>query len=235
MTRGGVVGTPEHHAREEERRRSIVRSLRVAYTDALIAGDPVAAEVIMADAIAAELGPAAIDDEVIAPAMRRIGELWRTGTLSVAEEHLATEISFRVLALQREAFRVAAQRARQTVVLAAVQGERHVMGLRMAGDLLAAAGYDARLLGADVPLDALTELVDRLAAGVVALTATMPESAAALDATLGALRAGAPRTVVVGGVAVPEGLHDRPGLTICRYVVDIVEAVDALVQRPDLN
>jgi hypothetical protein len=37
----------------------------------------------------------------------KIGELWERGQISVAEEHIATEISLRVLALQREAQRVA--------------------------------------------------------------------------------------------------------------------------------
>jgi MerR family transcriptional regulator, light-induced transcriptional regulator len=229
------VGTPENHAREEEH-RSLVAAIRREYTDALTAGNPVAAEVVVGEAITAGLDRAAIDDEVITPAMRRIGDLWRDGELSVAEEHLATEISFRVLALQREAFRVAARRARHRIVLAAVPGERHVMGLQMAGDLLAGAGYDARLLGADVPLDALTSLVRRLRATVVGLTATMPESGAAIETALATLRSRVPgAAVVVGGIAVPEGLRDRPALAVCRFVVDIVETVDALVQRPDLN
>lgn len=229
------MGTPENHAREEER-RSLVGELRRAYTDALTAGDPVAAEVVVGEAIAAGLDRATIDDEVIAPAMRRVGDLWRDGELSVAEEHLATEISFRVLALQREAFRVASRRARHKVVLAAVTGERHVMGLQMAGDLLAGAGYDARLLGPDVPLDSLTALVRRLRATVVGLTATMPESGPALESALAVLRSRVPHAaVVVGGSAVPESLRDRPALAVCRFVVDIVDTVDALVQRPELN
>ena len=38
----------------------------------------------------------------MAPALRRIGEGWASGELSVADEHLATQISTRMVALQRE-------------------------------------------------------------------------------------------------------------------------------------
>ena len=58
----------------------------------------------------AGLATADIDDEIIAPALWLVGELWERGDISVADEHLATEISLRVLALQREARRVASSR-----------------------------------------------------------------------------------------------------------------------------
>jgi hypothetical protein len=38
------------------------------------------------------------------------GELWQRQEITVAEEHIATEISIRVLALQREAVRLADER-----------------------------------------------------------------------------------------------------------------------------
>ena len=61
---------------EELRRRTLVRSLCSAYTDALLAGDPALAVTVVRDASAARLSQAAIDEEVVAPAMRRVGELW---------------------------------------------------------------------------------------------------------------------------------------------------------------
>ena len=87
--------------------------------------------------------------------MRHIGDLWHRGEITVADEHLATDISYRVLALQREAFRVADRRTRERVMLAAVEGERHVLGLEMAGALLRHEGFDVRMLGADLPIDSL--------------------------------------------------------------------------------
>jgi methanogenic corrinoid protein MtbC1 len=223
-------------SRDELRRRTLVRSLRGAYTDALLAGDPASAEIAVRDAIDAGLTQAAIDDEVVAPAMRRVGELWEAGAISVADEHLATEISLRVLALQREVFRVARRRARHTVLLAAVQGERHVVGLRMAGNLLTAAGYDVRCLGADVPVDALAAIVARLTPAVVGLTVTMAEFAPMLPATIARVQRTEPAAaMVLGGSGVPEVVRESAAVARCRSVVEAVETVDALVHRAATN
>ena len=95
------------------------------------------------------------------------------GEISVAEEHLATEISLRVLALQREA-RASRAPAATPVMLAAPAGEQHVVALRMIANLLRDAGYDVVMLGADVPPDALAIAAGRHQPDVVCLTATMP-------------------------------------------------------------
>src|SRR5512145_2459849 len=111
----------------------LVPLLVESFTAALVAGDPRTAERVAREAIDAGLDQGTIDEGIVAPAMRHVGDLWHRGEITVADEHLATDISFRVLALQREAFRVAARRAREPVMLAAVEGEQHVLGLEMAG------------------------------------------------------------------------------------------------------
>ena len=126
-----------------------------AYTIALLTGDEVAAEVTIREALDARLTKAEIDDQIIAPALWYVGELWQRGEITVADEHLATEISLRVLALHREAHRLTAHRRRATVMLAAPSGERHIVALEMVADLLRDAGYRVLMLGADVPSAAL--------------------------------------------------------------------------------
>jgi B12 binding domain len=71
------------------------------------------AEIAIREATDAGLGTAEIDDAIIAPALWLVGELWERGEISVADEHIATEISIRVLALEREAQRVVEARAEQ--------------------------------------------------------------------------------------------------------------------------
>jgi methanogenic corrinoid protein MtbC1 len=101
-----------------------------------------AAESTIRDALDADLTSAEVHEELIAPALWLIGELWERGEISVADEHAATEISLRVLALEREAQRVARARGGHRVMLATPPGELHVVALRMVDSLLAAAGYN---------------------------------------------------------------------------------------------
>src|SRR4051812_50114888 len=56
---------------------SPVKKIGRAYAEALLSGDEVAAEVAIREALAAKLSSSQIDEEVIAPAMWLIGELWQ--------------------------------------------------------------------------------------------------------------------------------------------------------------
>ena len=104
------------------RREQVLAELGHAYARALLAGDEIAAELAVRDAIDAELTHGQIDDEIIAPALWLVGRLWARGEISVADEHLATSISLRVLALQREATRTARGREGRKALLAAPRG-----------------------------------------------------------------------------------------------------------------
>src|SRR5215210_2866662 len=125
-----MVGPRAMDRRECDQEQLLVE-LGQSYAKALIAGDEVAAEHAVRDALDARLSTAQIDDEIIAPALWLIGRLWARGEISIADEHLATQISLRVLALQREARRTAGGRQGRKVLLAAPEGEAHVVALQM--------------------------------------------------------------------------------------------------------
>ena len=210
--------------------------LRRAFTHALLAGDPEAAERAVREAIDGGLTAAEIDVELIAPALFIVGEKWALGEISVADEHLASEISLRVLALLRVARRTRVRRGLRRVLLLAPEGERHVIGLNMACDLLRGAGYETRLLGADVPLTDIATAVNRHAADVVAMTATMANSVERVDAALDYLRHVHPLIpIVLGGSAITFELGAAWSASVCPDVSSVVECVDALDHRAPLN
>ena len=207
-----------------------------AYADALLRGDEVAAEVAIREALEAGLTEAEIDDEIIAPALWFVGELWERGEISVADEHIATEISIRVLALEREAQRVARSRGDAHIMLAAPAGEHHVVALRMIGSLLRDAGYGVVMVGADVPAEALAASARRHEPDVICLTATMPGGEdQALIAIHEVQRRWPAAGFVLGGRGLTSRSRSRPGVEVCRRVSEVVEAVDAVVKRADLN
>jgi methanogenic corrinoid protein MtbC1 len=222
--------------RSNDSREARISALGRAYADAVLTGDEVAAEIAIREAMEAHISTAEIDQEIIAPALWLVGELWERGEISVADEHLATEISLRVLALQREAQRVARARSRQRVLLAAPAGELHVVALRMTSGLLLDAGYDVMMLGPDVPSVALAASAERHRPAVICLSATMPGGE---DKVLIAIHetqhAHADARFVVGGRGLTSRLRSRPGIEVCGRVTEVVDAVDALVKRAALN
>ena len=175
-----------------------VSELGRAFAAALLSGDEIAAEIAIREAMDANLTSADIDDEIIAPALWLVGELWSRGEISVADEHLATEISIRVIALQREAQRFATSRAGRRVLLA--------------------------------------DSASRHQADVICLTATMPGGSDRVLVSMHEVQHERPGAAfVVGGRDVATRLRSRPGVAVCRRVSEVVESVDAMVQRADMN
>ena len=209
---------------------------REAFLDALLTGDERAAEMVAREAIEAGLPETEICEEVITPALHTVGEMWAGGLISVADEHLATQISMRVLALQREAFRRLNERTNQQVYLAGIEGEQHVVGLEMAANLLRHAGFDVRFLGPDVPIQSLGQVVGRRRPHVVALTVTMRDSAMLIDLALDEIDRASPGTgIVVGGSGVPQTLIETDRIAVSQTLTDVVEKVTWLITRPSLN
>jgi len=229
----------DHH---DEQRRREQRDLRRAaefqraYADAVLAGEQRAAERIVREAVDADLGEALIDDHVIRPALVLVGDLWAEGSISVADEHLATSISVRVTTLLREAFRVARRRGSRRILLAGAQGEHHVVGLEMASSIIGHAGYDVRLFGADLPVASITGAVARHRPTVVGFTSATVLTAVNLPAAFEAVRRVNPGIgLVVGGQGIPAEMVVGWDVAVCRHVADAVEQVDALVQRARRN
>ena len=207
-----------------------------AYASALLAGDEVAAELVIREAMAAGLSMAAVDDEIIAPGLWLVGDLWERGEISVADEHLATEISLRVLALEHEARRVQKARGGHRVLLAAPAAELHVVALRMTGDLLRDAGYDIVMLGADVPPPALAASASRHRPHVICMSSTMPGGGDQVLLAMHEVQQVWPGAgFVIGGRGLTSRLRSIPGIEVCNRVTDAVEAVDASVKRAASN
>ena len=214
---------------------AVARWLSDQFLSAIAAGDRREAERVARDGLDAGLTPSQLHSGVIAPAMHEVGERWVRGEMSVAEEHLATTITFAVVALVRHVAQVEAARRDRSVLLATVQGEQHALGLQMASDLLEAAGFETRLLGADVPLEDLCDMASDESPDLVALSLTMPEAAGRAPVTVNSVSRAAPRArIILGGRAAPQRLT-TPTLSVVPDVADVVEAADALLLQAAAN
>lgn len=202
------------------------------YLDALRAADAAGAYRVTSRALGEGMSLAALYQEVVTPAMYELGRLWEKGAITVADEHLATALTHRVLAALRppafvdQAFE--GDSSRERVMLAAVQGEQHALGLRMVADLLEDAGYQTIYLGADVPTGALLQAIDSLTPTLLGLSATMPEAGETLEEVVGIIRSENPGlSLLVGGQA-----SAAPRVREAATPVDDLELLDQRVRTP---
>ncbi len=168
--------------------------------DRLIAGDETGAWRIIEDALAAGSSPTDIHLDLLVPALRRVGEGWRAGRVSVADEHRASATARRLIARLGPQF-ARPGRKRGTVVVGAVAGEWHDIPAALVADQLRGAGYAVVELGANTPGPSFAETARRESALAVLISVTTPGLDDAVRAATDAVRAtGTP--VVVGGAAV---------------------------------
>ena len=215
---------------------SRITQMAGAFAEALMTGDEIAADIAIREAMDAGLTTADIDERLIAPGMWLVGELWERGEITVAEEHIATEITTRVLALQREARRVADSRRGRRVLLATPAGERHVVALHMVSNLLHNAGYDIVMVGPDVPAAALGTSARVHQANVVCMSSTMPGQSNRMLEAIDAVRTEWPSAAfVIGGRGLTGEPLSRAEVRVCRGVSDAVDVVDAMSKRAGRN
>ncbi len=169
---------------------------------ALRQGDEAAARHIVDEVRATGVDGSAIYYEIFAPSMVTIGELWERNELNVAEEHLATAITERMIGGLSPLFEHEVGSQGGIVLLGCVAGERHALGLRMLADLFRREGWRVLYLGADVASDDWVQMAIRCNADVVAISASTPRLAPAVKELIDNLRAALPQTaVMVGGAA----------------------------------
>lgn len=109
--------------------------------------------------------------EVVAPAQRKVGELWFDGTWSVADEHAATAVSDQAVSLLCPPASRATASLR--VVLACAEGEWHTLPARLAAELSRSDDVDVVFLGASTPAAHLQRHLVATGADVLALSCTM--------------------------------------------------------------
>lgn len=113
-----------------------------------------------------------IFDRVLGPALRRIGELWHEGVVTIAQEHLASQV---LLGTLLDLLRLSQPTdSSRRVALACFADEDHVLGLYGAALRFASWGFRTMILGARTPPSAISRVVQSLDPDVIALSVTIP-------------------------------------------------------------
>jgi len=112
---------------------------------------------------------------IIQPSMYEIGMLWEKAEISVAQEHLASAIVGRVMAVVSMVEGKHGQiKNRGKAIVTASPNEFHEIGAWMIADTLEQDGWDVRYLGANMPKDDLIVFIRLFIPDLLAISVTMP-------------------------------------------------------------
>lgn len=116
--------------------------------------------------------------EIIQPAMVMVGQGWHDGVLDISTEHFASAyIQGRLRAL----FNLASNAPNAPkVIVACAPKDQHELGALALAIVLRRSGYRVYYLGANTPVADLVDIVKRVKAAAVMISAAAPDSDAAL-------------------------------------------------------
>jgi methanogenic corrinoid protein MtbC1 len=209
---------------------ALVESTLETYATALERGNAEMAEGAIATAIEDGIPPTLLHGEVIAPALRRIGELWESGEMDIQGKRLAAGITRRVLATLYRYMLGGTEATRERVLLAGVEGDEQTLELQMVHDQLAAAGYQT-IFDTELSVERLRAAVESQSPDLIVLGSTAAGSADAVELAVKDLRERHPDIpIVLGGIAVGGGLpRERRDMRVLERIDESVEAVEELL------
>ncbi len=178
-------------------------AIALKYLAACLEGDSRQASAIVLQHAADAASLEAVYLGVLFPALREIGRMWHTAEASIAEEHIVTEATRRLMALLTVEFSKSPDIGK-TVVTAAVAGNAHDIGVRAVADFFEAAGWRSLSLGPHVPAGDIASAARYFDADLVVIAAMLTTQLKSLEASIAAVRSVTDQNVKIlaGGQAL---------------------------------
>ncbi|CAN5774082.1 cobalamin-dependent protein [soil metagenome] len=162
------------------------------------------------------LGVPVFLEDVVAVLVRRVGDEWHAGQLSIAQEHLVSAVVRPLLAQLRRTLPVSG--TAPAVLVGTLAGERHDIGALLAAAAASVEGWRVTYVGADLPAQEIADAALETGARAVALSSVHVTDPVAAAAEVRALRASLPGDVAIllggAGLAALDGEID--GLDILK-------------------
>jgi DNA-binding transcriptional MerR regulator len=166
---GDLAVRPREDVLGQAEVRSLDGSPHAALMEAVRAFDRERLEGLVAQQLALR-GLRAFAEEVVIPLARSVGDLWALGKISIAAEHLASEV---VLHALKGGLRMS-RGSGPLLVGACLPGERHEWGMLSTLAILQEDGWRIHYLGADLPVEEVVQAAWKLSPRVVALSGSDP-------------------------------------------------------------
>ena len=194
------------------------------FLKALLSGNRMKCSEISAELLNAGFSIKDLYEKIVKQALYDVGELWETGKISVATEHLASAIV--EANLNEQYYKVISNtiEINKSVVAACVENEFHQIGIKMVSDIFEMNGWNAHFLGANTPTNELIGFIKEVKPDLLALSLSIYFHLPTLEYMLTAMQQEMPNLpILIGGQGFRYG-----GL-------DILNRYRNLVYLPDLN
>lgn len=184
----------------------IPETIYLHYLSSLLEGEKKTCLSIVNQLIEKHYDVKAIYTDIIQKSMYRVGQLWDKCRLTIAEEHIATEITKDVLSL----INLRSEQKQSTgnsIILTCVHKEQHELGAHLISDFFEYKGWNSYFIGANTPDSELIRLIDEKKPQLVGLSNNFYMNVTKLFELLDKIKEKFPdQKIIIGGQA-PQNCH----------------------------
>lgn len=175
------------------------------FLSAILAGDRNSGSAIITELSDKGCSIEDIYEKVIRDSLYKVGDLWESGQISVASEHLSSAIVESILNEQYSKI-ISQIKTNKTVVAASVENEVHQIGLKMVSDIFEMSGFNVHFLGANNPLKDLISFIDTIKPNILAVSVSINFHIKSLELLINTIREKYPDLIIIAG---GQGLKDE--------------------------
>ena len=136
----------------------------------ILAGDELEAGAALVDAYLAHHSLDSIFETTVTQAMHQVGDLWQKGSVTVADEHMATRVVLTAIQKLRGVMMPHEPNGLNAICCAS-EGELHELAVHLVTLILESKGWNVINLGANTPLYSLQEMVSRQRPQLICISA----------------------------------------------------------------
>lgn len=141
-----------------------------SFSDVLLSDNEAEAAAQLINAYLQNHALATLFDATITNAMHRVGDLWFNGTITIADEHLATRVMLSALQKLRGIV-VPAPATGLKALSCGIEGDLHELPIHLAEIIFESEGWDTSNLGPNTPLFTLRDMVAQKKPNLVCISA----------------------------------------------------------------
>ena len=138
-------------------------------------------------------------DKILKPVMYRIGEEWADGTISIATEHVASNIAQTLVKIIMD--QVTGSGKKKKILICVPLGEEHRLGCDVLETYLTIKGFKVYNMGVSMPTESILSFIDSNNPEIVLVSITLEDNLAAGQRLVRKIKNHKDIPILVGGFA----------------------------------
>ena len=139
-------------------------------------------------------------DKILKPVMYEIGEHWASNKISIATEHVASNIAQTLVRIIMD--RVSVIINKKKVLICVPMGEEHHLGCDVLETYLSTKGFKVYNIGTTIPTESITNFIENNKPDIVFVSITLPDNLSAGQRLVRKIKEAHSIPILVGGYAM---------------------------------